>query len=157
MSASSLDAATAFARTFQRWFDDARGLTEAAKRHARSVVGSRVADVLTLWDDRSRGYLPGAPVVLRLQSDDVTAFVMRKPHIALCFDSIETRSPTALFGSTFRWESFRPCACAIGRRVTDLVFNTDENGLLEEAEAVLDDGGRLLLGNRDAWSLPRAV
>lgn len=152
-----LDAATVFAHVYQRWFDDARGLTEENKRHARSVVGAYVADVLTLWDESTRDYLAGAPLILRLEACDVTAFVMREPHIALSFEGIETGAPTALFGSTFRWESFRPCSYAIGRRLTDLVFSTDENDLLVEVEAVLDDGGLLLLGNRALWSLPRAV
>ena len=56
------------------------------------------------------------------------------------------------------WESFRPCSYAIGRTVADLVLVTGRGGLLEDVEVVLDDGGRLFLGNRDAWpARPRGL
>ena len=49
-----VEAATAFANLYQRWFDDARGLAEANRRQTRRAVGARVADVLTLWDEHAR-------------------------------------------------------------------------------------------------------
>ena len=152
---ASIDAPTAFANLYQQWFDDARCLADKNRQQAQSVVGSRLADVLTLWDERTRSYLPGAPAILRFETFDLAAFVMREPHIALHFGSLETEAPVA----TLRWRSFRPCSYAIGRQVSDLVITFDERGLLVEAEVVLDDGGRLVLGDRDRdrWSLPRAM
>ncbi|WP_080802842.1 hypothetical protein [Arabiibacter massiliensis] len=148
-----IEAAAAFASLYQRWFDDPRGLAEDNRRQARETLGAYVADVLTLWDERARAWLPGAPTILRLETCDLAAFAMREPHIALFVGSVETASPVA----GLRWESFRPCSYAIGRTVADLVFDIDEDGLLASVEAVLDDGGRLLLGNRDARPLARAV
>ena len=132
-----VEAATAFANLYQRWFDDARGLAEANRRQTRRAVGARVADVLTLWDEHARAWLPGAPTILRLESGDLAAFVMREPCIAL--------------------HSGRLCSYAIGRTVADLVLVTGRGGLLEDVEVVLDDGGRLFLANRDAWPLAHAV
>ena len=154
-----VDAATAFANLYQRWFDDAHSLAVANRRQARAAIGAYVADVLTLWDDRSRAYLPGAPTILRLETCDLAAFVMRGPHIALHAGSVETDAPVA----GLRWKSLRPCSYAIGRRVSDIVTTADERGLLVELEVVLDDGGRLVVGGgqpvreRDAASLPRAM
>lgn len=154
----SVDAAAAFAGLYQRWFDDARGLAEENRRQACGAIGAYVADVLTLWDERARAYLPGAPTILRLETCDVAVFAMRAPHVALFFGSVETDAPVATFGAsadassetpgtTLRWKSFRPCSYAIGRQVDNLVMSTDENGLLVELEAVLDDGGRLVIGD----------
>ena len=104
-------------------------------------------------------YLPGAPTVLRLEGCDLAAFVMRAPHIALHVGSLETDAPVA----GLRWKSLRPCSYAIGRQVSDLVFCTDENGLLVELEIVLDDGGRLVVGGgrpaceHDEEAMPQAV
>ena len=115
--------------------------------------------MLTLWDERARAYLPGAPTVLRLETCDLAAFVMREPHIALHVGSVETDAPVA----GLRWKSLRPCSYAIGRRVSDLVMSMDEHGLLVELEVVLDDGGRLVIGDgrpaceRGAAVMPRAV
>lgn len=148
-----VEAATAFANLYQRWFDDARGLAEANRLQARRAVGARVADVLTLWDEHARAWLPGAPTILRLKSGDLAAFAMREPCIALHSGRIATDAPVA----GLRWESFRPCSYAIGRTVVDLVLVTGRGGLLEDVEVVLDDGGRLFLGNRDAWPLAHAV
>lgn len=149
----TVEAAAAFAGLYQRWFDDPRGLVEDNRLQARGALGAYVADVLTLWDERARAWLPDAPTILRLETCDLAAFTMRGPHIALFFGSVETDAPVA----GLRWESFRPCSYAIGRTVADLVFVTDEDGLLAGVEAVLDDGGRLLLGNRGAPPLARAV
>lgn len=154
-----VDAATAFANLYQRWFDDPRGLARANRRQARCAVGSYVADVLALFDERARAYLPGAPTVLRFEDCDLAAFVMRAPHIALHVGSLETDAPVA----GLRWKSLRPCSYAIGRQVSDLVFCTDENGLLVELEIVLDDGGRLVVGGgrpaceHDGEAMPQAV
>lgn len=148
-----VEAATAFANLYQRWFDDARGLAEANRRQARGAVGARVADVVTLWNERERSWLPNAPTILRLESGDLAAFAMREPCIALYSGCIATDAPV----TGLRWESFRPCSYAIGRTVADLVLVTGRGGLLEDVEVVLDDGGRLLLGNRDAWPLAHAV
>ncbi|MFQ9181249.1 MAG: hypothetical protein ACLR3C_16200 [Eggerthella lenta] len=118
-----------------------------------------MADVLALFDERTRAYLPGAPTVLRLEGCDLAAFVMRAPHIALHVGSLETDAPVA----GLRWKSLRPCSYAIGRQVSDLVFCTDENGLLVELEIVLDDGGRLVVGGgrpaceHDEEAMPQAV
>ena len=106
-----------------------------------------------------RAYLPGAPTVLRFEDCDLAAFVMRAPHIALHVGSLETDAPVA----GLRWKSLRPCSYAIGRQVSDLVFCTDENGLLVELEIVLDDGGRLVVGGgrpaceHDEEAMPQAV
>ena len=84
---------------------------------------------------------------------------MRAPHIALHVGSVETDAPIA----GLRWKSLRPCSYAIGRQVSDLVFCTDENGLLVELEIVLDDGGRLVVGGgrpaceHDEEAMPQAV
>ena len=73
--------------------------------------------------------------------------------------SLETDAPVA----GLRWKSLRPCSYAIGRQVSDLVFCTDENGLLVELEIVLDDGGRLVVGGgrpaceHDEEAMPQAV
>ena len=104
-----VDAATAFANLYQRWFDDPRGLARANRRQARCAVGSYVADVLTLFDERARAYLPGAPTVLRLEGCDLAAFVMRAPHIALHVGSLETDAPVA----GLRWKSLRPCSLSL--------------------------------------------
>ncbi|HIW76385.1 MULTISPECIES: hypothetical protein [Gordonibacter] len=151
-----VDAATAFARLYHRWFDDAAELIAENAREARTLKGSFVADVLTLWDMDARAWLPGAPTILRLETCDLAVFTMRAPHLALFFGSIDTDSPAAAFGPSLRWESFRPCSYAIGRTVSDLVFTMDENSLLTGIEAVLDDGGRLALGNPATWELPCA-
>lgn len=148
-----VEAATAFANLYQRWFDDARGLAEANRRQARGAIGACVADVVTLWNERERSWLPNAPTILRLESGDLAAFAMREPCIALYSGRIATDAPVA----GLRWESFRPCSYAIGRTVADLVLVTGRGGLLEDVEVVLDDGGRLFLGNRDAWPLAHAV
>ena len=84
-----------------------------------------MADVLALFDERARAYLPGAPTVLRFEGCDLAVFVMRGPHIALHVGSLETDAPVA----GLRWKSLRPCSYAIGRQVSDLVFCTDENGV----------------------------
>lgn len=88
-----VDAATAFANLYQRWFDDPRGLARANRHQARRAIGSYVADVLALFDERARAYLPGAPTVLRFEDCDLAAFVMRAPHIALHAGSLETDAP----------------------------------------------------------------
>lgn len=154
-----VDAAAAFASLYQRWFDDARGLAAANRRQARSAVGTYVADVLTLFDERTRTYLPGAPTIVRLETCDLAVFVMREPHIAVHFGSVETDAPVA----GLRWKTLRPCSYAIGRRVSDLVMSTDEHGLLVELEVVLDDGGRLVIGDgrpaceHDGAAMPQAM
>lgn len=148
-----IDAPSVFANLYQRWFDDARGLAAENRQQAQNIVGSHLADVLTLWDQRTRAYLPGAPIVLRFETFDLVAFVMREPYIALYFGNLETETPVA----TLQWRSLRPCSYAIGRQVRDVAIALDDRGLLTEAEVVLDDGGRLLLGERDRWSLPRAM
>ena len=100
-----------------------------------------------------------APTVLRFEGCDLAVFVMRGPHIALHVGSLETDAPVA----GLRWKSLRPCSYAIGRQVSDLVFCTDENGLLVELEIVLDDGGRLVVGGgrpaceHDEEAMPQAV
>lgn len=154
-----VDAAAAFANLYQRWFDDASGLAAANRRQAREAVGSYVADVLTLFDERDRSYLPGAPTILRLEACDLAVFVMRAPHIALHVGCVETDAPVA----GMRWKGLRPCSYAIGRKVADLVASVDERGLLVGLEVVLDDGGRLVMGDGQAacdgaaTALPRAV
>ena len=125
----------------------------------REAVGSYVADVLTLFDERDRSYLPGAPTILRLEACDLAVFVMRAPHIALHVGCVETDAPVA----GMRWKSLRPCSYAIGRKVADLVASVDERGLLVGLEVVLDDGGRLVMGDGQAacdgaaTAMPRAV
>ena len=74
-----VDAATAFANLYQRWFDDPRGLARANRRQARCAVGSYVADVLTLFDERARAYLPGAPTVLRTSRCTSAAWKPTRP------------------------------------------------------------------------------
>ena len=101
-----VEAATAFANLYQRWFDDARGLAEANRLQARRAVGARVADVLTLWDEHARAWLPGAPTILRLKSGDLAAFAMREPCIALHSGRIATDAPVA----GLRWEIVLPCS-----------------------------------------------
>lgn len=152
-----VDAATAFAQLYHRWFDDARGLTAESAQRAQRLTGSYVADVLTLWDTEARAWLPDAPMVLRLETCDLAVFTMRAPHIALFQGCLDTECSAAAFGPTLRWESFRPCSYAIGRTVADLVLSMDEQGLLTGLEAVLDDGGRIILGDATARELPRAV
>ena len=118
-----------------------------------------MADVLTLFDERDRSYLPGAPTILRLEACDLAVFVMRAPHIALHVGCVETDAPVA----GMRWKSLRPCSYAIGRKVADLVASVDERGLLVGLEVVLDDGGRLVMGDGQAacdgaaTAMPRAV
>ncbi|MFQ8867726.1 MAG: hypothetical protein ACLR67_05465 [Eggerthella lenta] len=56
-----------------------------------------------------------------------------------------------------RWESFRPARTPSGGRWPTSCSSPAEGGLLEDVEVVLDDGGRLFLGNRDAWPLAHAV
>lgn len=156
MRTAPVDAAAAFARLYHQWFDDACGQAAESARQAQALAGSYVADVLTLWDESTRSWVRGAPTILRLEACDLASFTMRAPHIALYLGSIDTDPSSAAFGSSMRWESFRPCSYAIGRTVADLVFNTDEQGLLIDVEAVLDDGGRLALGYLAAWELPCA-
>ena len=148
-----VEAATAFANLYQRWFDDARGLAEANRRQARGAIGACVADVVTLWNERERSWLPNAPTILRLESGDLAAFAMREPCIALYSGCIATDAPV----TGLRWESFRPCSYAIGRTVIDIELETDEKGLLVGAQVALDDGGRIALGGRAVRSLPCAV
>ena len=148
-----VEAATAFANLYQRWFDDARGLAEANRRQARRAVGARAADALTLWDAHSRSRPPGAPTALRLAPRSPTAVPRREPCIALHSGRIATDAPVA----GLRWESFRPCSYASGRTVAGLVRVTGRGCLLEDVGVALDDGGRLFLGSRDAWPLAHAV
>mgnify|MGYP007120253650 CR=1 FL=1 len=107
---------------------------------------------------------------------------MRSPYLAPYFGCVETDAPLATFAPPasgqpdeaadasggegeqgFVWKSLRPCSYAIGRQVSDLVFCTDENGLLVELEIVLDDGGRLVVGGgrpaceHDEEAMPQAV
>lgn len=156
MRAAPVDAAAAFAQLYHQWFDNARALASESARRAQALAGSYVADVLTLWDESTRSWVPDAPTILRLESCDLASFTMRAPHIALYLGSIDTGPRAAAFGSSMRWESFRPCSYAIGRTVADLVLSTDEHGMLVGVEAVLDDGGRLALGGPAAWELPCA-
>lgn len=88
-----VDAAAAFASLYQRWFDDALGLARANRHQARRAIGSHVADVLALFDERARAYLPGAPTVLRFEGCDLAVFVMRGPHIALHVGSVKPTRP----------------------------------------------------------------
>ena len=80
-------------------------------------------------------------------------------NIALHVGSLETDAPVA----GLRWKSLRPCSYAIGRQVSDLVFCTDENGLLVELQIIIDDGGRLVVGGgrpaceHDEEAMPQAV
>ena len=157
MTARTVDAAAAFAQLYQRWFDDAPELAVENARHAGSVVGSPVADLLALWDDRARAWLPGTPAILRFERCDLAVFTMRAPHIALFLGSIETGSPASAFGAALRWRSFRPCSYAIGRTVAELALNVDEDGFATGLELLLEDGGRLALGDPTARELPRAV
>lgn len=150
-------AATAFARLYHRWFDDPLALADESARQAHAVVGERVADVLALWNERTRSWLPGTPTVLRLEACDLAAFAMRAPHIALLFGTVDTAAPTAALGCSLRWERFRPCSYAIGRTVIDIELETDEKGLLVGAQVALDDGGRIALGGRAVRALPCAV
>lgn len=60
--AKALEAASAFARLYRRWFDDARGLFEDNKRQARLIAGSPVVDVLAVWDE---GLAVGLPTPQR--------------------------------------------------------------------------------------------
>ena len=53
-----VDAATAFANLYQRWFDDPRGLARANRHQARRAIGSYVADVLAPLDDQSAPTCP---------------------------------------------------------------------------------------------------
>ncbi|OUO89597.1 hypothetical protein B5F40_10185 [Gordonibacter sp. An230] len=152
-----IDAATAFARLYHRWFDDPLALADEGARQAHSVVGEQVVDMLALWDERARSWLPGTPTILRLETHDLTAFAMRAPHIALFFGAINAEPSMAAPGCALRWESFRPCSYAIGRTVIGIALETDGDGLLVGAEAVLDDGGRVALGGSVARSLPCAV
>lgn len=150
----ALEAASAFARLYRRWFDDARGLFEDNKRQARLIMGSPVVDVLAVWDEVAGCWLADAPTVIRLEERDAAVFAMKGPHIALFCGSIDTRSPIA-FGSagacgrdgagsrSLRWKSFRPCSYAIGSRVTELAFNEGPNGLPTSVEVLLEDGGSL--------------
>lgn len=160
-----VDAAVAFANLYQRWFDDAHGLVEANRLQAQAAVGLYVADVLALWDGGSRSYLAGAPAILRLETCDLAVFAMRGPHIALFAGSVETDAPVATFETgtwasraaappALRWESLRPCSYAIGRKVEDIALRTDADGLLVGIEAVLDDGGRIAIGDVQAAEAP---
>ena len=108
-----VEAATAFANLYQRWFDDARGLAEANRRQARGAIGACVADVVTLWNERERSWLPNAPTILRLESGDLAAFAMREPCIALysgriATDAADTRSETAETSRLLRTSSTPP-------------------------------------------------
>ena len=150
--AKALEAASAFARLYRRWFDDARGLFEDNKRQARLIAGSPVVDVLAVWDEGADCWLADAPTLIRFEELDAAIFAMKGPHIALFFGSVDTRSPIA-FGSagacgrdgggsrSLRWKSFRPCSYASGSRVTEIAFNEGPNGLPTSVQVLLEDGG----------------
>lgn len=146
---SPTDTARAFADLYRRWSSDARGLTEERARQVSSLAGCYVADVLSLWDTSTHTWLPGAPTILRLESCDIAVFTMRDPHIALYLGSIETDSPVATFGASAQphlapyWRSMRPCSYALGRKLSRLDFEYDNQGKLISLEAHLDDGGSL--------------
>ena len=154
-----VDAAAAFANLYQRWFDDPRGLARASPK--AGAVRRRIVAVQTCSPHPTNAPAPtspGAPTVLRFEGCDLR---IRDAglHIALHVGSLETDAPVA----GLRWKSLRPCSYAIGRQVSDLVFCTDENGLLVELEIVLDDGGRLVVGGgrpaceHDEEAMPQAV
>ena len=90
-----VDAAAAFANPVPAMVhDDPRAAShETNRRQARCAVGSYVADVLALFDERARAYLPGAPTVLRFEGCDLAVFVMRGPHIALHVGSWKPTRP----------------------------------------------------------------
>ena len=118
------------------------------------------ANLYQRWFDDPRGLARANRRQARCaEGCDLAVFVMRGPHIALHVGSLETDAPVA----GLRWKSLRPCSYAIGRQVSDLVFCTDENGLLVELEIVLDDGGRLVVGGgrpaceHDEEAMPQAV
>lgn len=160
--AQALEAASAFARLYRRWFDDARGLFEDNRHQARLITGSPVVDILAVWDEGAGCWLADTPTVIRLAERDAAIFTMKGPHIALFFGSVDTRSPIA-FGSagacgrdgdgsrSLRWKSFRPCSYAIGSRVTELAFNEDSSGLPTSVEVLLDDGGAFEPQHRRAY------
>ena len=169
-------ATEAFARLFRAWCADARSISDEGARKAHALAGTHVADVLSLWDGHAGSWLCDSPTILRLETCDVVAFAMRSPYLAPYFGCVETDAPLATFAPPasgqpgeaadasggegeqgFVWKSLRPCSYAIGRTVADLVLVTGRGGLLEDVEVVLDDGGRLFLGNRDAWPLAHAV
>ncbi|MFQ8867725.1 MAG: hypothetical protein ACLR67_05460 [Eggerthella lenta] len=52
-----------------------------------------MADVVTLWNEQERSWLPNAPTILRLESGDLAAFAMREPCIALYSGRIATDAP----------------------------------------------------------------
>ena len=149
-TSTPLDAATAFAELYRRWFSDPRALLRESERRAAGLVGAYLADVLALWDDRASAWLPRTPTILRLESCDVAVFAMRDPFVAPCFEGIDTDSPVATFGARAkgragapRWRNLRPCSYAIGRTLERIVFDTDGDGRILAVRAQLDDGAAL--------------
>lgn len=152
---SPVDAAAAFARLYQHWFADHRKLLLDSRSRVDSLAGSYVADVLALWDDRAKAWLPRTPTILRLESCDMAVFAMRDPFVAPYFGSIDTDSPVATFGpkagrtrattqaESPYWKSLRPCSYAIGRILERVEFDADADGRIRAARALLDDGGVL--------------
>lgn len=151
------EAATVFAKLYHQWFDHTCNLTAEAKQRTEQLIGSYVADVLSLWDERTQCWLPESPTILRLESCDIAVFTMRKPHIALHIGCIETdlplttheqkqTAPTAETHSlTLRWKSFHPCSYTMGKQTTGFRFSENKEGLLVAFEVFLSDGGLVRL------------
>ncbi len=155
----TVDTAAAFAHLYRRWSGDARRLSRESMQAVRSATGSRIVDVLSIWNDREACWLTDAPTMIRLDTCDITAFAMHSPLIAIHCGRIETDSPIATFGShnrlenssrasqPFFWRSVRPCSYALGRTVERFAFETDGRKRLLALEAHLDDGGWLRMSS----------
>lgn len=156
---ASADAAAVFASLYRRWSGDARRLSRESMQAVRSATGSRIIDVLSIWDEREACWLADAPTMIRLNTCDITAFAMHSPLIAIHRGHVETDSPIATFGSRsspensshasqpFFWRSVRPCSYALGRTVERFAFETDGRKRLLALEAHLDDGGWLRMSS----------
>ena len=168
----SEDAATIFANLHRRWSGDARALSERAMQGIRALAGSRVADVLSIWDEQAGDWLPGGPTVIRLTSHDIAVFSMRGPFIAVHQGRVETQSPIATFGPPRRspgarsahpplfWKRMRPCSYAFGRMIAGFAFETDPRQRLLALEIILDDEGRLRVSGSGvdcSGSTPRTI
>ena len=149
------DAAAVFASLYRRWTGDACGLSERTMQAMRALSGSRIADVLSIWDEGASAWLPGGHTVIRLASRDLAVFSMRGPFIAVHQGRVETSSPVATFGPPRRsldaggeapplfWKRVRPCSYALGRTIAGLSFECDPRNRLLALEIVLDDERRL--------------